>query len=230
MESGGLSLQHRLSKESYSPVHFSGSPGREDKAYENSKKIFKIVGIILGIIILALIGYIIYLFASYHRIEDNLPLEVESHAADAELTTEKEYSALTYNIGFGAYTPDFSFFMDGGKFSWAKSKDSVLKTVQGAGELVASYDPDFALIEEVDLNSTRSYHVNEYSILKECLADYDTVFAQNYDSAFLFYPFTQPHGKSRSGLALFSRYPVDFSFSNLKRFFLLLRLSNLVFS
>ena len=74
--------------------------------------------------------------------------------------------------------------MDGGKFSWAKSKDSVLKTVQGAGELVASYDPDFALIEEVDLNSTRSYHVNEYSILKECLADYDTVFAQNYDSAF----------------------------------------------
>ena len=98
--------------------------------------------------------------------------------------------------------------MDGGKFSWAKSKDSVLKTVQGAGELVASYDPDFALIEEVDLNSTRSYHVNEYTILKECLADYDTVFAQNYDSAFLFYPFTQPHGKSRSGLALFSRYPV----------------------
>ena len=62
------------------------------------------------LIILALIGYIIYLFASYHRIEDNLPLEVESHAADAELTTEKEYSALTYNSGFGAYTPDFSFF------------------------------------------------------------------------------------------------------------------------
>ena len=66
---------------------------------KTAKKIFKIVGIILGIIILALIGYIIYLFASYHRLEDNLPLEVESHAADAELATEKEYSALTYNIG-----------------------------------------------------------------------------------------------------------------------------------
>ena len=82
---------------------------------KTAKKIFKIIGIILGVIIFALIGYIIYLFASYHRLEDNLPLEVESHAADAELTTEKEYSALTYNIGFGAYTPDFSFFMDGGK-------------------------------------------------------------------------------------------------------------------
>ena len=73
---------------------------------KTAKKIFKIIGIILGVIIFALIGYIIYLFASYHRLEDNLPLEVESHAADAELTTEKEYSALTYNIGFGAYTPD----------------------------------------------------------------------------------------------------------------------------
>ena len=174
------------------------------------KKIFKIIGIIIGIILIALIAYIGYLYASYHRIEDNLPLEVESRVeqADAKLTTGKEYSALTYNIGFGAYTPDFSFFMDGGKSSWAKSKDSVLETVQGAGELVASYDPDFALIEEVDLDSTRSYHVNEYDILRNCFPNDYYVFAQNYDSAFLFYPFTQPHGSSKSGIGLFSKYPV----------------------
>ena len=85
--------------------------------------------------------------------------------------------------------------MDGGKSSWAKSKESSKKTVQSAGELVASKDPDFALIEEVDLNSTRSYHVDEYSILKETIPSYNTVFAQNYDSAFLFYPLNQPHGK-----------------------------------
>ena len=177
---------------------------------KTAKKFFKIIGIIIGILVIALLAYLIYLYASYHRIEDNLPLEVESRVeqADAKLTTGKEYSALTYNIGFGAYTPDFSFFMDGGKSSWAKSKDSVLETVQGAGELVASYEPDFALIEEVDLDSTRSYHVNEYSILKDCMPDYDCVFAQNYDSAFLFYPFTQPHGKSKAGLALFSKYPI----------------------
>ena len=175
---------------------------------KTAKKIFKIIGIILGVIIFALIGYIIYLFASYHRLEDNLPLEVESHAADAELTTEKEYSALTYNIGFGAYTPDFSFFMDGGKSSWAKSKDSVLDTVQGAGDLASSLNPDFAMIEEIDLDSTRSYHVNEYDILRNCFPNDYYVFAQNYDSAFLFYPFTQPHGSSKSGIGLFSKYPV----------------------
>ncbi len=177
------------------------------------KKIFRIIGIVLAVILLALAGYIIYLYASYHRIEDNLPLQVETSGDDSEktytvLTTDQKYSALTYNIGFGAYTPDFSFFMDGGKSSWAKSKESVLETVQGAGELAASKDPDFALIEEIDLDSTRSYHVNEYDILKDCFPDYDYVFAQNYDSAFLIYPFTQPHGSSKSGIGLFSRYPV----------------------
>ncbi len=201
------------------------------------KNILRIIGIVLAVILLTLAGYIIYLYASYHRIEDNLPLQVETSKDNAEvskadniqsdsteetndsqsgnttdsydmLTTDQKYSALTYNIGFGAYTPDFSFFMDGGKSSWAKSKDSVLETVEGAGELAASKDPDFALIEEIDLDSTRSYHVNEYDILKDSFPDYYYVFAQNYDSAFLFYPFTQPHGSSKSGIGLFSRYQV----------------------
>lgn len=177
-----------------------------------AKKVIKITGIILLALVIVLAAYIIYLYASYHRISDNQELQVEEISqnteAGNELTTEKNYSALTYNIGFGAYTPDFSFFMDGGKSSWAKSKDSVKETIKGAGELVASKDPDFALVQEIDLDATRSYHVNEYSILKENIPAYNCVFAQNYDSAFLFYPFTQPHGKSKAGLALFSKYPI----------------------
>lgn len=177
-----------------------------------AKKVIKITGIILLALVIVLAAYIIYLYASYHRIPDNQELQVEEISqnteAGNELTTEKNYSALTYNIGFGAYTPDFSFFMDGGKSSWAKSKDSVKETIKGAGELVASKDLDFALVQEIDLDATRSYHVNEYSILKENIPAYNCVFAQNYDSAFLFYPFTQPHGKSKAGLALFSKYPI----------------------
>lgn len=177
-----------------------------------AKKVIKITGIILLALVIVLAAYIIYLYASYHRIPDNQELQVEEISqnteAGNELTTEKNYSALTYNIGFGAYTPDFSFFMDGGKSSWAKSKDSVKETIKGAGELVASKDPVFALVQEIDLDATRSYHVNEYSILKENIPAYNCVFAQNYDSAFLFYPFTQPHGKSKAGLALFSKYPI----------------------
>lgn len=123
-----------------------------------AKKVIKITGIILLALVIVLAAYIIYLYASYHRIPDNQELQVEEISqnteAGNELTTEKNYSALTYNIGFGAYTPDFSFFMDGGKSSWAKSKDSVKETIKGAGELVASKDPDFALVQEIDLDAT----------------------------------------------------------------------------
>lgn len=182
---------------------------------KTNRSLWKLFGktIIAAVLLLlaALAVYVIYLFASYHRIPDHQVLEVESGAAVSDtqtLTTGKTYSALTYNMGFGAYTPDFSFFMDGGTSSWAKSKESVVDTVCGAGTLLASKNPDFALVQEIDLDATRSYHVNEYELLKNCFSGFASVFAQNYDSAFLFYPFTQPHGSSRSGLALFSRYPV----------------------
>ena len=41
------------------------------------KRILKIVGIAIAVIVVVLIGYIIYLYASYHRIEDNKKLKVE---------------------------------------------------------------------------------------------------------------------------------------------------------
>ena len=113
------------------------------------KKFLKAVGILLGAVLVLLVGYLIYLFASYHRIPDNQELKVETSAAQtsnpSSLHTDTEYSALTYNIGFGAYTPDFSFFMDGGKSSWAKNKDSLLDAVQGAGVLAASGVGDFSV-------------------------------------------------------------------------------------
>ena len=171
--------------------------------------------IVLGILILALLAYIVYLYASYYRIEDNQELVVEAPVDDtttgaaAVLATDTEYSAVTYNIGFGAYLPDYSFFMDGGTSSWAESPETVQYAINGAGELVKSLDPDFTLIQEIDLDATRSYHTDEYEMLRNILPEYTTVFAQNYDSAFLFYPFTQPHGSSRAGLGLFSKYPVD---------------------
>ena len=158
-------------------------------------------------VILILVIYLLYLVISYHRIEDNKKLEVKTVSENDKegdtLSVGKKYSALTYNIGFGAYTPEYSFFMDGGKYSWAKSKESAKETVTGAGELVASLDPDFALIQEIDLDATRTYHLDEYSILKKVIPAYNCVFAQNYDSAFLFYPFTQPHGKARQALPCF---------------------------
>lgn len=183
------------------------------------KKCLMLVGVLFGILLLAAAGYVIYMLASYHRIEDYQVLTVEAPAEalmeteadrvfENALRTGEEYSAVTYNIGFGAYTPAFSFFMDGGTSSWAESRESVVETISGAAALAASLEPDFALIQEIDLDADRSYHVNEYELWKEAFTGYYSVFAVNYDSSFLMYPLHQPHGKTRAGMAMLSRYPV----------------------
>lgn len=183
------------------------------------KKFLKIAGSVLGALLLLVLAYALYMLVTYHRIEDYQVLKVEMPAAENDrtaLAAGEPYRAMTYNIGFGAYTPGFSFFMDGGESSWAESKESVLATVSGAAGLALSRDPDFVLFQEVDTDSTRSYHVNQYELVSGILNDYYSVFAQNYDSSFLAYPFREPHGFCRAGLVLYSRYPVT---SSLRRSF-----------
>lgn len=155
-------------------------------------------------LILIVVGYAIYLFASYHRLDDNLALEVVK-SNDETADASKEYTIVTWNVGFGAYSDDYSFFMDGGKYSRAFSKQAATDNMTAMATRIAEMDPDFAIIQEVDINSTRSYHLDERTFLTEKLTGYNYDFAQNYDSPYLFYPFTSPHGKSVSGIMTFSK-------------------------
>lgn len=170
----------------------------------------KVLASAAGVVILTVGTYLIYVFSTYHRIEDRQPLEIRTPAqAGKEAAAGQEYSIVTYNIGFGAYTPEFSFFMDGGKSSVAKSEESVLATVAGAADRAVKEKADIYLFQEVDLDSTRSYHVDQYKILSSFFPEYASDFAVNYDSAFLFYPLTEPHGKSYAGLATYSIFSID---------------------
>ncbi|MBQ8860446.1 MAG: endonuclease/exonuclease/phosphatase family protein [Ruminococcus sp.] len=166
-----------------------------------------VISVLLVILIVAL-SYIAYLFIDYERIEDNISLEVVDKTGSL-VPVNKDLKALSYNIGFCAYTQDFSFFMDGGESSWAKSEESVGEVLADIGEFVNSQDADITLMQEVDENSTRSYHVNQKQYLIDSVATCDAVSATNFDSSFLFYPFLEPHGKSLSGILTFSKYNIE---------------------
>ncbi len=168
--------------------------------------------IVIAAIIIVIAVYISYLFLSYKRIPDNQILEIQNASEEYSsnrISTSKEYIITTSNIGFGAYSQDFTFFMDGGKESVGRSKAEVTKNIEGSAELISSFNPDFALFQEADLNSTRSYHVNQYDILKSTFNNESSIKAINYDSAFLFYPFIKPHGKSLAATATFSKYQIE---------------------
>ena len=178
------------------------------------KKTIKAVLILLLSLLLIVLGYFAYLLIAYHRIDDNLTLDISNSGNPADnISAGETYRISSANVGFGAYSDDFSFFMDGGTESWAFSKDDVNNNITNEALLCQSLDPDFYLFQEVDLDSTRSYHVDEASLLTQVIAeqnaDISFTFAVNYDSPFLMYPVTQPHGKSKSGLLTVSSVTIN---------------------
>ena len=167
------------------------------------KRWVKVLLCIVLALVLVVGAYVAYVFIDYHRIGD-MALTPEGDAADAELAEGKRYTVLSYNIGFGAYEEDYGFFMDGGTESWAWSEERLTANVDAIADFLAGQQADFYLLQEVDIDSTRSYHVDERQPIYQALPGMSHVFAQNYDSPFLMYPLTQPHGASRSGLLTFS--------------------------
>ena len=168
-----------------------------------------LVGILLAVVLL--VGaYVAYVFLDYHRIGDQ-ELAAQGEGGATALDTAASYSILSYNIGFGAYEDDYGFFMDGGTESWAWSEERLTKNLNHIADFLKG-QADFCLVQEVDIDSTRSYHVDEREPLCDAREGDSYVFAQNYDSPFLMYPLTQPHGASRSGLLTFS--PVTITSAN----------------
>ena len=175
------------------------------------KTIFRILLILLVLVLLALACYVGYVFLTYYRVEDNLPLEVEKTSTESDPADVGEtYRLVSYNIGFGAYSDDYSFFMDGGTESRARSKEAVYENVGGAIAAAKEAEPDFLFLQEVDIDGTRSYHVDEYVYACSLLPELgQRVFAQNYDSPYLFWPLLEPHGANQAGQATFSRYDIS---------------------
>ena len=189
-----------------------------------------LAGVIAGLLAVVL-GYVLYMVIQFYRIEDNLSISTENNQTEIASASD-EFSVLTFNIGFGAYTHDFSFFMDSGvmktgeavsgKNSTAASKEVVLKNTNGAIELAKKQDADFYFFQEVDVKATRSHKVNQLAAIQEAFGQHGSAFSYNFHSAFLAYPFHDPHGSVDAGIATLSRYaiasttrhsfPVDLSF------------------
>lgn len=174
------------------------------------KKIIIPICIALSAIVLIVLSYLMYIILSYHRLEDNLTLRIEGNAVN-NIPADTELSLLTYNIGFGAYSADYSFFMDGGEHSRALSEDAVRNNINGALDVIEEENPDLLLLQEVDTYGTRSYHINQKNLIAEKFQSFDSVFAENYDSPYFLYPLYEPIGANKSGLLTLSRFNVESS-------------------
>jgi hypothetical protein len=128
-------------------------------------------------LLIAVLGYVAYVLIDYDRIEDMQELTVEGDAVIDGFSVDTEYTVVTQNIGFGAYTDDFTFFMDGGTESRAESEESVVNCVENIAVAINALAPDIVLFQEVDFGSTRSFQVDQNAMLCDAFDGYDEVFA-----------------------------------------------------
>ncbi len=178
------------------------------------KKVLKAILLLLLAVFLIVGSYVAYLLIGYHRIDDNIKTDISSTGSpESQIKAGQQYRIASSNVGFGAYSDDYSFFMDGGTESWAFSKDAVNTNINGSIDALANIKPDLMMLQEVDIDATRSYHIDEKELVLNGLSqkgysNISNTFALNYDSGFLMYPFNQPHGKTKAGLLTVSDFEI----------------------
>lgn len=153
-------------------------------------------------------GFLIYISLTDYKPENVIALEVQ-HNQDLSLPIEKEFSITTFNLGYGGLDKNEHFFMDGGSNSRASSKEKVEENMLAIADFLKETASDFYFLQEVDRDSTRSYHINEEAYLTEKLPHYSSTFAQNYLVKWVPVPVTKPHGSVNSGLVTLAKYQIS---------------------
>lgn len=160
-------------------------------------KTLKIVGIVIGIILLLVLSLVIFVVKT-----DYVPEKVEEHAFEVNASEKiSTYLEVTiFNIGYCGLDEGQDFFMDGGTGSRSSSKEQTIINLEKNIENMKLFDSDIYMLQEVDVEATRSYKVNEYEAIKNAFSEYSNSFVYNYKVKWVPVPFNLPMGKVESGL------------------------------
>ncbi|MGN4445778.1 endonuclease/exonuclease/phosphatase family protein [Bacillus cereus group sp. MYBK79-1] len=172
------------------------------------KKLLKIVLICILIGACILGGFLAYMTLTREKPADVISLKVENNK-ERVLAPDNEFKVTTFNIGYAGLDKDQDFFMDGGKGSGSSSKEQTEVNLKNMLSFLQNENSDFALLQEVDIKSLRSFDVNGHEFLKKGLPDYASSFGKNYDTKWVPVPITSPMGYAEAGLSTFSKYKVQ---------------------
>ena len=137
------------------------------------KKIVKGVGVVIAGLIALIVGYGIFMQINGYRIADFQSVETVN-SPPARLDADQEYTLMTYNLGFGAYSVDYFFYgywkderreSDAGK-AWPGFK-------QGSGDCEyagqARSDPTIIAGFYILAGSRCEFHMKQLALLNQVL-------------------------------------------------------------
>lgn len=168
------------------------------------KRVLNVFLKIIFLFIIVLFGLLVLATISDYKPEPRILL-YESETYDL-LPDWTEYDLMTWNIGYCALDASMDFFYDGGEMV-RPPYQNVLENINAVKEILTSNDSvEFFLIQEVDMNSKRSYHLNLSDTIGSVLENYYSFIGINYDVDFVPVPPKKPMGKVYSGLQNLSRF------------------------
>ncbi len=176
------------------------------------KKIFKGIGILIGVIVVALVGLIAFLSITEFKPADrdstaeNIIYSISDSMTSQEAKINKPITITTWNIGYCGLGKDSDFFMDGGEMVNPPSNEIVEKNLEGISAYLEKQNSDIYVLQEVDTKSARTDKINQHEAFAETLGG-NSAFTYNYKCPFVPIPLP-PMGRVESGIATFSSFSV----------------------
>lgn len=145
---------------------------------KNIKRAIAVVVSLVMILLVALLAFIGISILSDYKPEKQVIIEPQTGNSNEKVSRNKDYTIVTYNMGYGGLGKEQDFFMDGGTGKGAKSLKEVEQNTDFIVDYINKISPDFAFLQEVDTSAKRSFNINQLDRFTN--GDYSTVFAYNY--------------------------------------------------
>ncbi len=152
---------------------------------------------LLLIVLIAAAGLFGWLTATEYMPAPVEPVQVGRSGEVRAVSAGDELTVLSWNVGYGGLGKNEDFFMDGGKKSKPADQNTVHRYLDGVSRVLAENAPDLVLLQEVDIDSSRTYGIDERRLLNANMRS--DSFALNYSCPFVPVPWP-PIVKVNSGL------------------------------
>lgn len=180
------------------------------KKHRPLKIALSVIGILLALVIAFIGCFLIFASATALKVQDSEVLDI-SGSANEQINAESSISLLTWNMGYGALDEREDCYWDGGTGVDGESEEVVQENINALKAQIKELNPDIFFLQEMDVNSKRSYNINELESFQEVFtqSEYNSSFALNYKSGFVPLPLYNPMGKVEAGIATFSKFSVN---------------------
>ena len=167
---------------------------------------------LLVLVITFIGGVLIFASATTLKVKDTEEMPIKG-----EITTKVDKNEaihiLIWNMGYGALDERQDCYWDGGKGVDGESKEIVQENVDAIKSKIKELDPDIFMVQEIDVDSKRSYYIDELASLEETFPNtsYENSFARNFKAGLVPLPLYNMTGKVDAGIGTFSKFDITAS-------------------